>query len=163
MNNTNNEISACSEMSNIVMKSSGTQQKSVNPKTGKVERVFVNLEAVYPNPQDSNITFSFEELRAKHRGWLDKTWSSLPKDDGSALSLGREEPSHITETPSDQSNLVIHDDFGAKDRDEPVEFEESVLDEKQDRPRRTRIVEVNPETQTGKNFFSNIFSLLMTS
>lgn len=47
-----------------------------NPRTGKVERVFVNLEAVYPNASDPNEEMSFEELRAQARGWLNKDWAS---------------------------------------------------------------------------------------
>lgn len=50
-------------------------QVIVNPKTGKRERIFVNLEAVYPNPDVMGTEMSFEELRAQHRGWLDRTWS----------------------------------------------------------------------------------------
>ena len=44
-----------------------------NPRTGKVERVFVNLEAVYPNDHDE---MSFDELRAKARGWFDRDWAA---------------------------------------------------------------------------------------
>lgn len=46
----------------------------MNPRTGKSEHVFVNLEAVYPNPEVSSSEMSFEELRALHRGWLYKGW-----------------------------------------------------------------------------------------
>lgn len=46
----------------------------MNPKTGRYERVFVNLEAVYPQPEDPSIEFCFEELRARNRGWLDRDW-----------------------------------------------------------------------------------------
>jgi checkpoint serine/threonine-protein kinase len=44
-----------------------------NPKTGRLECVFVNLEAVYPRSGGSS-EYSFEELRARHRGWMDKEW-----------------------------------------------------------------------------------------
>jgi len=44
-----------------------------NPKTGRLECVFVNLEAVYPQSARSS-EYSFEELRARHRGWTNKTW-----------------------------------------------------------------------------------------
>ncbi|KAI9868646.1 MAG: hypothetical protein M1813_004496 [Trichoglossum hirsutum] len=46
------------------------QQEQINPRTGKAERVFVNLEACYPNPEDPNTELSFEELRAIRRGWI---------------------------------------------------------------------------------------------
>ena len=42
-----------------------------NPKTGRLECVFVNLEAVYPQSARGS-EYSFEELRARHRGWTNK-------------------------------------------------------------------------------------------
>ncbi|KAK5158496.1 protein kinase [Recurvomyces mirabilis] len=55
--------------------SSGThqQQCAMNPKTKRLECVFVNLEAVYPDFDGSE--YCFEELQARHRGWLDREWS----------------------------------------------------------------------------------------
>lgn len=55
-------------------------EKSVrNPRTGKLECVFVNLEAVYPNPHDPSEEYCFEELRAASRGWLDRNWAAEKK------------------------------------------------------------------------------------
>ncbi|KAI4718232.1 hypothetical protein E4T48_05581 [Aureobasidium sp. EXF-10727] len=51
-------------------------QRVINLKTGRPECVFVNLEAVYPDPNDPSIEFCFEELRARHRGWLDRDWAA---------------------------------------------------------------------------------------
>lgn len=50
----------------------------MNAKTGRLEVVFVHLEKVYPN-RDNPMSeeYSFEELRAKHRGWLDYDWSAI--------------------------------------------------------------------------------------
>jgi len=47
-----------------------------NPKTGKQECNLVNLEAVYPQAADGDMSveFSFEELRARARGWLNRDW-----------------------------------------------------------------------------------------
>ncbi|KAJ4992486.1 checkpoint protein kinase [Stagonosporopsis vannaccii] len=54
------------------------QLQAVNPKTGRVEVVFVDLEQVYPNRRDPmSVEFSFEELRARHRGWLDRDWAAI--------------------------------------------------------------------------------------
>lgn len=51
------------------------KQTTTNPKTGRSECVFVNLEAVYPNADDPmSVEFCFEELRARHRGWMDRDW-----------------------------------------------------------------------------------------
>ncbi|THZ57627.1 hypothetical protein D6C85_10407 [Aureobasidium pullulans] len=51
-------------------------QRVINLKTGRPECVFVNLEAVYPDPTDPSVEFCFEELRARHRGWLDRDWAA---------------------------------------------------------------------------------------
>lgn len=48
------------------------QQCVFNEKTGRLECVFVNLEAVYPETGNLAVEYCFEELRARHRGWLDK-------------------------------------------------------------------------------------------
>ena len=34
----------------------------------------MDLESVYPRPGKSGAEFCFEELRARHRGWLDRSW-----------------------------------------------------------------------------------------
>jgi checkpoint serine/threonine-protein kinase len=46
---------------------------TVNAK-GKTERILVDLESVYPTPEETGTELSFEELRAAHRGWLSKVW-----------------------------------------------------------------------------------------
>jgi checkpoint serine/threonine-protein kinase len=51
-------------------------REAVNPRTGRRERVFVNLEAIYPHHHDPTYGMSFEELRAISRGWMDKDWRS---------------------------------------------------------------------------------------
>ncbi|CEJ61820.1 hypothetical protein PMG11_10337 [Penicillium brasilianum] len=49
-------------------------REAVNPRTGRRERVFVDLEAVYPDHRDPTQEVSFEELRAMKRGWMNKNW-----------------------------------------------------------------------------------------
>ncbi|KIX97178.1 uncharacterized protein Z520_07292 [Fonsecaea multimorphosa CBS 102226] len=56
----------------------------VNPRTGRAERVFVALEVIYP--ADTDLEFSFEELRAMSRGWAQKDWRQ------------REEPTQLKPT-----------------------------------------------------------------
>ncbi|TGO55304.1 hypothetical protein BOTNAR_0248g00010 [Botryotinia narcissicola] len=63
------------------------QQVTINPRNGRSERIFVNLEAVYPSPDEIGTELSFEELRAAHRGWLDKSWE--PELDIPSESLSR--------------------------------------------------------------------------
>jgi checkpoint serine/threonine-protein kinase len=53
-------------------------QQALNPKTGRLEIVYVDLEKVYPNHDNPmSEEYSFEELRAKHRGWLDHEWAAI--------------------------------------------------------------------------------------
>lgn len=54
-------------------------REAINPRTGRRERVFVNLEAVYPDYKNPSYEISFEELRAKNRGWTSKDWKSPKK------------------------------------------------------------------------------------
>jgi checkpoint serine/threonine-protein kinase len=49
------------------------EQVTINAK-GRTERVFVDLESVYPTPDEIGTELSFEELRAASRGWLTKVW-----------------------------------------------------------------------------------------
>jgi checkpoint serine/threonine-protein kinase len=53
----------------------------VNQRNGRQEKIFVNLEAVYPTPEVSGTELSFEELRAFSRGWLQKKWKPERIDD----------------------------------------------------------------------------------
>ncbi|CBY02196.1 similar to checkpoint protein kinase (SldA) [Plenodomus lingam JN3] len=53
-------------------------QQAVNPRTGRLEVVFVDLASVYPNLENPmSEEYSFEELRARHRGWLHRDWASI--------------------------------------------------------------------------------------
>lgn len=47
-----------------------------NPANGKQERVFVDLQAVYPSPEEPGTELSFEEVWAANRGWLSRTWEN---------------------------------------------------------------------------------------
>lgn len=49
-------------------------REAVNPRTGRRERVFVDLEAVYPDYRNPAHEMSFEELRAMKRGWMGMDW-----------------------------------------------------------------------------------------
>ncbi|KAI5926760.1 Mad3/BUB1 homology region 1-domain-containing protein [Camillea tinctor] len=51
-------------------------QVIVNPQSGKRERIYVNLEAVYPTPEEPGTELSFEELWAASRGWLNVCWDN---------------------------------------------------------------------------------------
>lgn len=72
-------------------------QVIVNPTSGKRERIFVNLEVIYPTPEVPGTELSFEELWAESRGWLDARW-----DD-------ENEPENVQE-PEDIHEPVYHDE-----------------------------------------------------
>ena len=135
----------------------------MNAKTGKIERVFVNLEAVYPNPSDPKEELCFEELRARHRGWLDKDWTALRKSSlngelelGERHSLGlmansQEEAAEISE-PID--SLPVEDTEHAVTRDdadrESQNAKEGSCETRNGRSKKIRVMEVKVETQTGE-------------
>jgi checkpoint serine/threonine-protein kinase len=120
----------------------------VNQK-GRTERIYVNLEAIYPTPDVVGTELSVEELRANHRGWLSKVWKpEMPpkKILVELLQSGNEESSIITEELSREvsEKLVI-----ARD---PVMLDENGATKETSREgkgRRMKIKEVN-ETQISK-------------
>ncbi|KAF1816232.1 hypothetical protein P152DRAFT_388456 [Eremomyces bilateralis CBS 781.70] len=131
------------------------QQETINPKTGRRECVFVNLEAVYPSQDDMSSEFCFEELRAKHRGWLDMDWSCQPSV--------REHESHPDELKEDMAERVVSE--LAEDLQEvldvndenappsPRELEtikrakKARREEKANRTRKIKVLEVHAATQ----------------
>jgi checkpoint serine/threonine-protein kinase len=70
----------------------------LNEKTGRLECVFVNLEAVYPEPGNMSVVYSFEELRARHRGWLRK--------DTRKTEVVKQERTAATESHADQPQPI---------------------------------------------------------
>lgn len=75
-------------------------QRVINLKTGRPECVFVNLEAVYPDPSDPSIEFCFEELRARHRGWLDRDWAAERRQAQSTNQAQKTAP--VNQQPKEQ-------------------------------------------------------------
>ncbi|MCJ1281723.1 hypothetical protein MMC26_001045 [Xylographa opegraphella] len=140
------------------------QQEAVNPRTGKVERVFVNLEAVYPNPNDSNEEYSFEELRARHRGWLDKSWprksaQQIPEElgnqcqesyDDMPLVEGVEREDDAILALKVREELNIADEGADQELLDTTAGEDENRDDRSTRPRKKRIMEVKAEAQTIK-------------
>lgn len=143
-------------MNNVVSSTYADQQQITNSRTGKVERVFVNLEAVYPNPNDHNEEMSFEELRAKIRGWTEKDWlaenehkifersQSQGYNQGACsimqikttehLLQGVEQSSDLQKLPEVRTDSYLND--GARSQ-------------KGGRAKKLKIREVKAETQTG--------------
>lgn len=108
---------------------------------GKRERVFVNLEAIYPTPEEPGTELSFEELWAANRGWLDVCW----QDD----ILDEEQPGPASGRPSDvdflgqkmASKLVVHHDAAMLDENGAVKDQP-----RSSKSKKKKVMEVN-ETQ----------------
>jgi checkpoint serine/threonine-protein kinase len=50
----------------------------VNPTNGRQTHIVVDLESIYPDGDDTTGNeFCLEELRARHRGWLNRDWRKL--------------------------------------------------------------------------------------
>lgn len=136
-----------------------------NPKTGKIERVFVDLESVYPNPNDPSEEMSFEELRARSRGWLNKDW-------GVQRRKARQIPSASAPTPQPVSSPASVNVDVAEDTQEslptlaltqntdngsqPVIGKEKA---KPGRPKKMKVMEVKGETQTSKYLMPCLFEI----
>ena len=113
----------------------------------------MKLEVVYPNNDDRNEEMSFEESRAKSRGWLNRDWAAESKHWIAEVSQAREvesqssaveeavavlqpaQPEINTQSSSDlQLETTIAVDIGREGRP--------------GRPKKTKIREINRETQT---------------
>ncbi|KAI8635142.1 Mad3/BUB1 homology region 1-domain-containing protein [Xylariaceae sp. FL1651] len=116
-------------------------QVIVNPQSGRRERVHVNLEAVYPTPEEPGTELSFEELWAANRGWLDACWDddSLINDQNEVVDENSP-PVELLRREVKQK-LVIH-------RDDIMLDENGTLKEhtKPAKGRKKKVMEVN-ETQ----------------
>ena len=122
-----------------------------NSRTGKVECVFVNLEAVYPTPE---IEMSFEELRAQARGWLGKDWSaenkSRQEEQGHRPTVG----SHTEDVKDMALAIQFQQDLMLVQVQEASlqikEIKEGSREGRNNRLKRTKIREIQAEPQTSK-------------
>lgn len=131
----------------------------MNPRTGKLERVFVNLAAVYPNADDPNEELSFEELRARSRGWLDKDWTADRQKSNQSQMTSQPAVQSISSPPtvddvvagdtqeSQQTFSVIEQDDS---KHELTSVKEVPREGKAGRPKKMKVMEVKGETQTSK-------------
>jgi checkpoint serine/threonine-protein kinase len=135
---------------------------------GRMERVFVDLESVYPTGDDqSGVEFCFEELRARHRGWLDKDWKSHRKtniagrntesnetSEGTAAVLGKLQI-HCDAQDSENAppkTIPLNDSQEAGEAKATAAAKAAKKARKEERANRTRkiqVMEVRAETQTG--------------
>lgn len=149
-------------------------QQTLNPRTGKVERVFVNLEAVYPNAEDPMAAeFCFEELRARHRGWMDYDWKEInrqevekrkqeqmKKENKERNVLKPKDPQSPMRDPAAmlakglKQSVVLNDvnDENAPPSQEEIQrakmLKKQRKEERANRTRKIKVMEVQNETQT---------------
>ena len=132
-------------------------KETANPRTGRVERVFVNLEAVYPDRENPSHEMSLEELRAVSRGWMDKDWSrqrkkvlkevsgNVPCRDPSAQAAGED---NVDKTLS----AKLHEKLVIAEKSQPSGEATDVVEVHHDgrggKSRRLKVREIKGETQT---------------
>jgi checkpoint serine/threonine-protein kinase len=146
-------------------------QQAVNPKTGRVEVVFVHLEKVYPNHKDPmSEEYSFEELRAKHRGLLHVDWAAIRREEREQAKAAAEAsvaaakvpkskpvplaPKHVEEQPPKPQTIPLKgsvDDENANDENTPPSQEDldkaraakkARREERANRTRKIKVMEV---------------------
>jgi checkpoint serine/threonine-protein kinase len=129
----------------------------MNSKTGRAECVFVNLEAVYPNPAEPSEEMSFDELRAVHRGWADKNWRKESRRSLQKISENvQRSPPSLTDAAIDKlakdlemkASIV---DTESSQLSSPTAGSQSPGQEvKPTKQKRMKIREVKQETQTSE-------------
>lgn len=132
------------------------QQVTINPKNGRSERIYVNLEAVYPTPERLGTELSFEELRASRRGWLSKVWERELQDQKQNLDYESCEPIGESKISIDTVTRTVPVKLDIP-RD-PVMIDENGMKKEHHREgkqRRMKVKEVN-ETQISKSWIARI-------
>lgn len=127
-----------------------------NARTGKIERVFVNLEAVYPNDNDHNEEMSFEELRAKSRGWLSRDWAAESKQRIAEATQFHEAQERLSTVASAKETVTVLQPARPKPElqsGSDMQLETTIAvdiggEGRAGRPKKTKIREVKGETQT---------------
>lgn len=127
---------------------------TVNPNTGKRERIYVDLATLYPTPDVQGSELSFEEVWAKNRGWLDHSWDEESRAEEN-MSLDENSPHAFAAAHSArvdalgkgvEQKLVIHQDPDPAMYDENGAIQQAPRGSK---PKKIRRMEVN-ETQTSE-------------
>lgn len=119
----------------------------------------MDLEAVYPNDIDHSEEMSFEESRAKSRGWLNRDWAAESKQRIAEASQAREvEDQASTATFVEEAVEALQPVRPKPDTQSRfnTQLETTIAvdigrEGKPGRPRKTKIKEVKGETQTSRN------------
>ncbi|KAK9420997.1 putative Mad3/BUB1-like protein [Seiridium unicorne] len=119
-------------------------QVIINPANGRRERVFVNLEAIYPTPEEPGTELSFEELWAASRGWLDCSWEEYESEENEYEN--EEEPNDENAqidmlSQKVSRKLVVHHDVVELDENGAIKQQQ-----KPSKPKKKKLMELN-ETQ----------------
>lgn len=119
-------------------------QVIINPANGKRERVFINLEAIYPTPEEPGTELSFEEIWAGSRGWLDCSWEEYETEDNEFENgvAPTDENAQINELNQKiATKLIVHQDVVELDENGAIKQQQ-----KPSKPKKKKMMEVN-ETQ----------------
>ena len=119
----------------------------------------MNLEAVYPNENDHNEEMSFEELRAKSRGWMNRDWVLESRERIPELSRIRGAEDQVSTAASSKAAVVIlqpdgpesDKKYGSNSQLETTIAVDIGGEGRAGRPKKTKIREVKGETQTSMN------------
>lgn len=133
-------------------------QVIVNPQNGKRERIYVNLKAIYPTPEEPGTELSFEELWAASRSWLDSCWEDGSLVDYQHQVADENAPSIDFISREVEGKLVIHRDTIALDENGTFKDHHS----KTAKGRKKKIMEVN-ETQISTYLTSFVVHLFATA
>src|SRR5262245_29417635 len=90
-------------------------QVTVNPQNGRKERVFVDLRAIYPTPEEPGTELCFAEVWAARRGLLTKSWADSEgyrpsKATSSPILSESRSPSVDLLTEAVSTKLIVHHD-----------------------------------------------------
>lgn len=126
----------------------------MNPASGKKERVFVDLRAVYPTPEEPGTELSFEEIWAANRGLLHQAWDEavpVAKEDQDLLFSPVAPRKMDVLADSVATKLVIHHDVVRLDENGAM----IKPHDQENRPRKKTVVDVNV-TQISKFFRGDV-------
>ncbi|KXS99860.1 hypothetical protein AC578_4461 [Pseudocercospora eumusae] len=128
------------------------QQCVFNDITGRMECVFVNLEAVYPVPGDLSVEYCFEELRARNRGWLNKGVEKAANEKKEILTTNDSFSIHL-DTPKQPDAPESREELppnrspqAAKPKDRGFKIFEDVDSVPESQPRKAREEKISIET-----------------
>ena len=118
-------------------------QVTVNPVNGKRERVFVDLRAVYPTPDEPGTELSFEEVWAANRGWLNCEWEDEALEELPSMMNENATPTRIAVNRVSQKIAVHHDVVTLDENGAPIYHKET-------KARKKKVIETN-ETQISQS------------